>query len=80
MILLFQACEVLIIAVSVKGISKSEAVNILQNDSLSEKSGTKYIFFFIVYNRWIKKLERLAILKLKDINFIALKILFFKMM
>ena len=80
MILLFQACEVLIIAVSVEGISKSEAVNILQNDSLSEKSGTKYIFFFIVYNRWIKKLERLAILKLKDINFIALKILFFKMM
>ena len=35
----------------------------------------KIQFFFIVYKRWIKKLLRLVILKLKSVNFITVILL-----
>ena len=53
----------------INGISRSEVANLLQNVDLNKKVD----YYFIVYKRWVKKLKRLVILKLKHVNFIIIK-------
>ena len=65
-------------------IRRCKAINLLKNTDLSTKKKKKkkkkphykIKFFFIAHKRWVKKLYKLAILKLRDINFILIKILF----
>ena len=62
----------------ISGISKSEAISLMENTDLSDKEGTLYIIkIYYDIQRWTKKFSRLMTLKLKKKNFTAIKVLHF---
>ena len=63
----------------ISGSSKIQAINLMQNFNLTEKSGTlKNIKIYYYIQKWVKKFCRLVILKLKKMNFAAIKVLLFQ--
>ena len=63
----------------ISGSSKIQAINLMQNFNLTEKSGTlKNIKIYYYIQKWVKKFYRLVILKLKKMNFAAIKVLLFQ--
>ena len=58
--------------------TKGDATKLLRNTDLNEKvEYYKTQKYFVICKTWVKKLQRLVILKLKNINFSAIKFLLF---